>query len=242
MKTVTLQAEVRNPGAKDTKAARRSGHVPCVMYGEGTTRHFSIPLTSFKELLYVPGLRKAEIQLGGETHSAIVKESQFHGVHDNLLHVDFLELSENRAVRAEIPIHTTGRSKGESSGGILYVNVARVKVKGVPSKLREFIELDVTELELNDSLRISDLKTLYPDLEFHHRDTVSVISVETSRAARAAAAEEAAAAAAKIAAAVAVPVEGVPKVEEGAETPAKEGAEVKKEEGAEPKKDEKKAK
>lgn len=232
MNTVSIQGRTRQPGSKDNRTLRNAGEVPCVMYGNGGSIHFSVPLIAFKDLLYRAGLRTAEISLDGKTHKAIIKESQFDPVTDRLLHVDFLELNEAKPIRAEIPLRTKGRAKGELEGGILYVNVPRLRVKGKPSRLVEFIEVDVSDMAMNDSIRVSDLKAMHPELEIHHPDTVSVISVETSRAARAAAAEEAAAAAAKAAAeaAVAAPVvEGEKKAEvPGAEVPAKEPAEAKK--------------
>jgi large subunit ribosomal protein L25 len=228
MKTITIRAEARTPGI-DTSALRKAGKVPCVIYGGDENRHFSADVTAFKDLLYVSGLRRAEIELGGKTFAALVKEPQFHPVNDTLLHVDFLELNEGKPVRAEIPVRTTGRAKGELSGGKVYVNTPRLKVKAMPTDLTEYIEVDITELDLNDSVRISDLVERHPSLVFHHPDTVSVVSVETSRAARAAAAEEAAAAAKAAAAAIEQPVaEGEKKPEEA--TPAGEETEAKKEE------------
>jgi large subunit ribosomal protein L25 len=233
MKTVTIEAKSREMSGNEARTLRQSGQVPCVMYGEnGNNYHFSAPTISFKELLYVPGLRQAEIHLNGQTHRALIKESQYDPVSDNLIHVDFQELKEGRPVRAEIPVRTVGRAKGEVGGGIIYVNVPRLKVNGLPASLKEFIEVDVSELDLNDSVRISDLSSSHPDLTFNHPATVSVVSVETSRAVRAAAAEEAAAAAAKAAAEAAAPVvvEGEKKAEEAAPEAAAETTEAKKEE------------
>lgn len=223
MRTVTIEAQVREPGSTQANALRRSGLVPCVMYHKGEENvHFSAPVGAFKELIFTPGLKRADILIDGKTRHALLKEAQFHPLQDSLEHADFIELVEGNPVRAEIPIRTTGRSVGEVSGGILYVNMPRLKVRAKPDQLLEFLEVDVSQLDLNDSLRVSDLMQSYPGLEFNHPETVSVVSVETSRAARAAAAEEAAAAAAAEAAAL----------EAEAEAPTEEGAEAAPEEGA----------
>jgi len=235
MKTINVPVTKREMSSK-ASAIRKAGEVPCVMYSAGQENvHFTAQLVSFKELLYTPGLKRAEITVDGKTHHALVKDAQYHPVTDRLEHVDFIELQAGRKIRADIPVRTTGRAMGEAEGGILYINVPYVKIKAMPEQLREFIEVDVTELDMNDSFRISDLSRQFPDYEFHHPETVSVISVETSRAARAAAAEEAAAAAAKAAAEAALPVEAeVAKPAEGAEAaPPKEGEEPKKEPGKE---------
>ncbi len=190
METVKIDAQIKTAhGSKEATLLRRAGMVPCVIYTKDGTLHFSAPLNAFKDLIYTKGLHDAEINLEGNSYKAIVKELQFHPVSDQLLHIDFQQLTPNERVNVEIPVKITGRSTGVAMGGKLYSKMRRIKVSVLPKDLIDFFELDVTNLEIGKSIRIETLINNYPDFQFIQNPAMPVLAVEVTRAAKSAESE-----------------------------------------------------
>jgi large subunit ribosomal protein L25 len=120
--------------------------------------NFSAPATSFKTLVYTPDFQLAEIKVDGNSYRCILKDLQFDKVTDSLIHADFLELVEDKKVIATIPIKFTGAAKGVKDGGKLITKMKSLKIKTLPKYLKENIEVDLTELELNGNVRVQDVK------------------------------------------------------------------------------------
>ena len=120
MKTVQLSGSPRaNVGKKDAKAVRNSGGVPCVLYGSGEQAYFSVRDVDMEKLIFSPDVYQIELDIDGKKTKAIIQELQMHPVTDKPLHVDFLELEDNKPVKLGIPVRITGRSKGVLNGGLL---------------------------------------------------------------------------------------------------------------------------
>jgi large subunit ribosomal protein L25 len=132
--------------------------VPGVIYGGAKEVNFSAPLASFKTLVYTPDFQLAEIKVDGKSYRCILKDLQFDKVSDELIHADFLELVEDKKVIATIPLKFTGAAKGVKDGGKLITKMKALKVKTLPKYLKENIEVDLTELELNGNVRVEDVK------------------------------------------------------------------------------------
>jgi large subunit ribosomal protein L25 len=132
--------------------------VPGVIYGGAKEVNFSAPFTSFKTLVYTPDFQLAEIKVDGNSYKCILKDLQFDKVSDTLIHADFLELVEDRKVVATIPLKFTGAAKGVKDGGKLITKMKALKIKTLPKYLKENIEVDLTELELNGNVRVEDVK------------------------------------------------------------------------------------
>jgi large subunit ribosomal protein L25 len=108
-----------------------------------------------------------------------LKDLQFHKVSDALLHVDLLELVDNKKVVATLPLKLVGAAAGVKAGGKLVSKVKAVKVKAFPKDLREFIELDITNLELNENIRIQDINV--PNIEVMNPPRIPVASIVMTR-------------------------------------------------------------
>ena len=121
----------------------------------------------------------ADVTVEGKTYKCILKDLQFHKVSDALLHVDLLELVDTKKVIATLPLKTTGVSVGVKAGGKLVVKMKSLKVKAFPKDLREFIELDITNLELNGNLRVQDVSA--PNMEILNPARIPVASVVMTR-------------------------------------------------------------
>ena len=150
MKSITINGSKRESvGKKSTKALRNAGQVPCVLYGGDNPVHFSAPELAFSKLVYTPNAHTVVIALeDGTTFNAILQDIQFHPVTDKILHIDFYQLFDDKAVTMEIPITFVGNSPGVRNGGVLRKNLRRLKVKALPGNLPDFIEADISELKI----------------------------------------------------------------------------------------------
>ncbi len=159
MKTITIEGHLRTEmGKQATRQLRSEEKVPGVIYGGAKEVNFSAPATSFKTLVYTPDFQLAEIKVDGAAYRCILKDLQFDKVTDALIHADFLELVEDKKVVATIPIRFTGAAKGVKDGGKLITKMKALKIKTLPKYLKENIEVDLTELELNGNVRVQDVK------------------------------------------------------------------------------------
>ena len=158
MKSVSISGSPReNVGKKDAKMQRRNGLVPCVMYGGEESYHFLVEEKAFKPLLYTPEVLYADLKIGDKEFKAIVQETQFHPITDRLLHVDFLQVT-NKPISIAIPLKVEGSSKGVMRGGKLSKKVRKIKVKGLLENIPENIMLNVSDLDILDSIKVGDVK------------------------------------------------------------------------------------
>ncbi|WP_103328049.1 50S ribosomal protein L25/general stress protein Ctc [Bacteroidetes bacterium endosymbiont of Geopemphigus sp.] len=183
MKSITIQGEKReNVGKSSTRALRDAEQVPCVVYGNGESIHFSTALSSFKNLVYTPEAHTVVIKWsdGGKTE-AVLQDVQFHPVSDLILHADFCPLQPEKPVIMEIPVKVLGRSIGVSQGGVLRLTFRKLKVKTLPENLPDNIEINITSLAIGARISVKDLSTDKYSIE-HPKDTV-IVAVKASRAA-----------------------------------------------------------
>ena len=180
MKTVTIEGHLRTEaGKKAARQLRSQENVPGVIYGGAQEVNFYAPAKAFKSLVYTSEFQLADVTVEGKTYKCILKDLQFDKVTDALLHVDLLELVDDKKVVATLPLKFVGVSVGVKAGGKLVSKVKAVKVKALPKDLREFIELDITNLELNANLRIEDIKV--PNMEIMNSPRIPVASVVMTR-------------------------------------------------------------
>ena len=159
MKTITIKGQLRTgTGKSATRQLRSQDLVPGVIYGGATEVTFAAPAVEFKPLVYTPDFQLAEVHVDGKTYKCILKDLQFDKVTDRLNHIDLLELVEDKKVSATIPLKFTGASAGVKAGGKLVIKMKALKVKTLPKYLKENIEVDITNLELNGNIRVEDVK------------------------------------------------------------------------------------
>ena len=159
MKSITIEGSLRTGfGKTATRQLRSQELVPGVIYGGSQEISFSAPAAAFKNFVYTPSFQVAEVVLDGKTYRTILKDLQFDKVDDKLIHIDLLELVEDKKVIAEIPLKFTGVSKGVKDGGKLIVKIKSLKVKTYPKYLKEQIEVSIDNLELDGNIRVEDVK------------------------------------------------------------------------------------
>mgnify|MGYP000907715155 CR=1 FL=1 len=159
MKSVSISGSPReNVGKKDAKKHRNEGKVPCVLYGGKEQIHFSTDETSFKQIVYTPEASTIKLNIQDKEYHAILQDIQYHPVSDRILHADFMEIFNDKPVIIHIPIKVTGNSQGVLKGGRFIQKLRKVKIKALVADLPDNIEIDITPLDINDSIKISDLK------------------------------------------------------------------------------------
>ena len=180
MKTITIEGQLRTEtGKKVTRQLRSQELVPAVIYGGAKEINFSAPARSLKDLVYTPDFQLAEIKVDGNSYTCIMKDLQFDKVSDQLNHIDFLELIEGRPVVATIPIKFTGTAVGVKNGGQLITKMKALKVKTEPKYLRENIEVNLSELDINGNIRVEDVQL--ENFEILNSPRIPIASVVTTR-------------------------------------------------------------
>ncbi len=159
MNTVALSGTLRKAvGTKDAAQLRREKRVPCVLYGSDKTVHFSVDEAALRKVVFTPEVNGIELDLEGTKTLALVQEKQFHPLTDKVIHIDFLQLDPNKETTAMLSVRLVGQPAGVRAGGKLSQPMRKVRVKAPPSKMPQHLELNVADLGVNQSIKISDLK------------------------------------------------------------------------------------
>ncbi len=183
MKSVELQGVAREAtGKKNSKQLRREERVPCVLYGGEDNIHFSVLNKDLKDLVYTPNVYLVDLSLDGKLHKAIVKDLQFHPVTDAILHIDFLEIFEDKAVEISIPVTLNGLAIGVKAGGKLQTLNRKLKVKALPKFLPDTLDVDVTKLALGKSIKVGDVS--FENIDILNSNNTVIASVKLTRAAK----------------------------------------------------------
>ena len=191
MKSVSISGSLReNVGKKDAKAQRRNGMIPCVLYGGEKQYEFVVPEGQFRNLIYTPEVKYAIVNIDGKEIPAVLQASQFHPITDKLLHVDFLEVVDGKPITIGLPIRINGTSPGVLRGGRLVKKVRKLKVRGLLNDIPEFIPVDISGLDIDNSIKINELKI--DNLTFVENPNAVVVAVLSTRNVEAAPTEEAA--------------------------------------------------
>ena len=187
MKTFQVQGSKRElTGKKATKANRKEALVPCVLYGGEEVIHFTVSKEGLRKLIYTPEVHIVELTVDGKPFKAILKEIQFHPVSDELLHVDFLQIFENKPVVIDIPVVLEGLAEGVKAGGKLSLEMRKLCVKGSYTNLPEKLLINVETLGLGKTIQVGSLH--FDNLELLNAKENVVTAVKLTRAARGAAA------------------------------------------------------
>jgi len=183
MKSVEIIGYKRaNLGKKESQDLRNDGNVPCVLYGGEEQVHFYSPMILFRDLVYTPEVHTVLLNIEGDEYDCILQDIQFHPVSETILHADFLKLKDDRPVKMDVPVKFVGNSPGIQQGGKLVVKLKKIKVKALPKNLPDYIEVDISKLELGKSIKVKDIVS--QNYEILNAVTNPVASVEVPRAMR----------------------------------------------------------
>ena len=196
MREISVNGQKRTEtGKKASKLLRKEGLIPCNLYGENKGENglpealsFVVPMTEMRKVIYSPHVYVVNINIDGKEHKAIIKELQFHPTTDALLHADFYEVNEKKAITVGIPVNLKGHAQGVRDGGKLQLQIRKINVTAPYKNIPEVLEIDVTTLELGKSIKVGSLS--FEGLEIATSKEVVVCSVKTTRASRSAASAE----------------------------------------------------
>ncbi len=180
MNTVALSGTLRQAvGTKYAAQLRREKRVPCVLYGGGKSIHFSVEESALRHIVFTPELVGVEIELDGATTLAVVQEKQFHPLTDRVIHVDFIQLDNAKEAQATLSVRLSGQPVGVRKGGKLSHTMRKVRVKGLPDKMPGHLDLNIADLDINQSISVADLKI--EGLTFLGRPSDVVVAVRLTK-------------------------------------------------------------
>lgn len=183
MKSIAISGSARqNVGKRDAKELRYEGKIPAVLYGGKEQTHLAVSAADLRPVLYTSDVVFVELDVNGKKTRTIIQDAQFHPLTDQVIHVDFLELSDDKEVSVNIPIKLTGDSPGVKMGGKLVQKLRNLRVKALPNNLPQEIKVPMESLEVGKSFRVSQITLENAKILNNSDDTI--VSVVMSRALR----------------------------------------------------------
>jgi large subunit ribosomal protein L25 len=183
MKTIEINGSFRKElGKKSSKELRKENNVPCVIYGGKENVHFFSHENNFTKLIYTPDAHLVALNIEGKSYRVVLKEIQFHPVSDKIIHIDFTEVSDDKPIVMGIPISVHGDSAGVKAGGKLRIRMRSLLVKGLAHDIPEVLPIDISELNIHDSVKIENLS--FDKVELVDQKKSMVLTIATSRVAQ----------------------------------------------------------
>ena len=186
MKEISITGQKREAlGKKASKAIRKQGMIPCNLYGENkqdgkpVALAFASPFSELRKIIYTPHIYVIKIDIDGTSHTAVMKEIQFHPVTDAPLHVDFYEVNDQQPITIGIPVKLTGLAQGVRDGGRMNLSIRKIAVTAPYQQIHEHLDIDVTALKIGKSIKVGDLS--FEGLEFATSKDVVVCSIKMTR-------------------------------------------------------------
>lgn len=160
MKTVEIIGYQRaNLGKQEAKKLRKDANAPCVLYGGKEQLHFHTPMALLRDLVYTPDAHFVHLTIEGKQYRCILQDIQFHPVNEMILHVDFLQIFDEKPVKMQIPTLIVGNAPGVTKGGTLAKKQRQLAVVAYPKDMPAHIEVDISSLDLGQMVRVRDIKT-----------------------------------------------------------------------------------
>lgn len=198
MKEINVTGQKRTDlGKKASKQLRKEGLVPCNLYGEAkedgkpVALAFAVSMSELRKIVYTPHIYVINLIIDGKSHTAVLKELQFHPTTDAVLHVDFFEVNDQKPITIGIPVKLTGLAQGVRDGGRINLSIRKIAVTAPYQQIPEHLDIDVTNLKIGKSIKVGELS--FDGLEIATGKDVVVCSIKATRQtaqAAAAAAEE----------------------------------------------------
>lgn len=184
MEQIVINGDARTEfGKKGSKAERNAGLIPCVIYGGEKPIHFTTKHSDVKTLVFTPNFKLAQITVDGKGYKCFLKSVQYHPVKEHIVHIDFQELVAGHKVVVEVPIRCHGNSPGVKAGGKLIQSLRKARIKTTPESLVGELQLDISNLELGQAIRIRDIQ-VEKGVEIINAPGVPVALIEIPRALR----------------------------------------------------------
>lgn len=182
MKEYSLKAQAREDKGKfASKTLRKQDLIPAVLYGGEKNINIVVSQREVRDLIYTPDIFLVNLDIDGEVHRCILQELQFHPVTDRVIHLDFLEVHEDKPVMIQVPVQLDGHAIGVRAGGKLQQDIRKLKVKGLYQDIPERLHIDISKLQLGKVLKVNELN--FENLEILTPKNAVVAAVRSSRVA-----------------------------------------------------------
>ncbi len=181
MSEIVLEARRREPGRSEARALRRKSIVPGVYYFHGEDPiTFAVPELSLRPLIFTTESHLVRLRLeDGVEKSCVLKDIVFDPITDRPTHFDLLGVSANEAIRVEVPVVLRGQSIGQRNGGVVDYSLHKLEIECMPGDIPDQIEVDITNLDVNDSIHVRDLQL--PNLTIITAGDIGIVSITPSR-------------------------------------------------------------
>lgn len=180
MEKIGIKATVRRSlGKADAKQTRRSGHVPCIIYGGKENININVEERPLHGVIYTPHVRIIQLDVDGKVYDTVLKDAQFHPVSGAILHVDFQQVLDDRAVNISLPVTLKGTSPGVRAGGKLVQVMRKLKVRGLAKDMPASIIVDISSLNALDSVKIGAMNI--PGVELTENPNQIIVHVQAKR-------------------------------------------------------------
>lgn len=162
-KTITLTGRTREGiGRTAAKGLRNEGKVPAVLYGQGEPKAVELTTAELSKAISTVDAENVVVELSLEdaksTHLALIKDLQVHPLRDTVIHLDFHEIDKDKLITADVAVHEIGDCEGLKQGGMLEIFLRHLHVECKPMDLPSVIEVNITNLQVNESVLVSDIQ------------------------------------------------------------------------------------
>lgn len=183
MKSVQLEATSRSDARNKAalKSLRKEGRVPAILYGGKENVNLHVDNTAFTKLINTPEVYFIDLNFGDKTTKAVIRDIQFHPVTDQPIHIDFMEVFEDKPVIIGVPVELTGASRGVLNGGKKREKLRKLICKALPKDMPETVTVDITEVRIGQSIKVKDVSV--DNVEFLDNENAVIMAVKTSRVA-----------------------------------------------------------
>lgn len=156
-----LEASTRTTGR--SSALREEGQLPAVVYNKGLNLSVAIEMKAFDRVFREQGTSSLiDLEVDGDNHQVLVREVQMDKRRRVPLHVDFYAITAGQKLEVAVPLIFTGTSKGQEEGGQLDVQRREVTIYVLPSQIPHDVTVDISALEIGDSIHIGDVRAYLP--------------------------------------------------------------------------------
>jgi len=179
-----LSGKIRDKTGKvATKEVRRNGKIPAVLYGLKDNFSFSVCPNNLGDILKAKGQNSLiDLDLEGDKkRKVLLKDYQSHPLRERWVHVDFLEVDTTKVVKVSVDVNLVGKSAGEKMGGLVNQVIKVLHIECLPADIPQFVEVDITGVELGQVLHVSDL-SLPDKVKILHKPSDAIVSVYLEKA------------------------------------------------------------
>ncbi|MDX1741059.1 MAG: 50S ribosomal protein L25 [Rhodothermales bacterium] len=159
MNTLKIAAQPRESGKKATRAVRRAGFVPCIVYGVGEESvALQLAAADLRQLVFSDQRYRVELQVGKDSYDCVLKDVDFNPTTDQPVHADFQMLRAGVAIQLSIPVQYVGKAKGQiEEGGEIEFLVHELEIETLPQNMPDHLTVDISNLDVGDTLHVGDV-------------------------------------------------------------------------------------